>query len=1796
MASDQFLTVSYNRFPFFSYLFSLNGFDLINKITIKAAEAKAVQINITSTLGIFENFSREIVLSTETETEVADLDFKYNFPLIRGFVESELDTISIKIADGEQILHEDYFTLKILPLDHFPGINYIPQLLVSYILPNHPFVYKLMNEAVRIMEKMKWKPAFDGYQAKNPQRVLEVMNALYRAVQNYQITYSSLPPGFEEYGQKIRLPDTIQEHKFGNCIDLSLLFAACLEAADLNPIVVLVEGHAFTGVWLEDERFEDAVSNDRTALRKRIATGNRSIALVEATSLVRGSTQNLQDAINAAESQISDFVNFGVFVDVKAARARGVRPIPVSNLTQNSENEDFNLENSRLQNIDLGKKYEDLELTDVSGLTKQKVWERKLLDLSLRNNLLNLRFTKSMLQLVDLDVSLLEDALADGKSFNIHPNNSQEILRRYNLYLPKVHSTDPLFQFAHEEFKYKRLHTWYHEADLDTILTNLYRNAKLAEEENGKSTLYLGVGLLQWFQTNMPDQPRLAPILLIPVELSRKSANSRFTLRSREEETMINITLVEYLRQEYQLNLNALQALPMDENGVDVGKVLAIIRNAVINLKGWDVLEQTVLGNFSFNKLILWQDITQYSEELKKSKIVKSLIDGRLPDDMEILETDDSDLEKIPAAELSLPISADNSQLSAVKSAASGKSFILHGPPGTGKSQTITNIIADALSKEKKVLFVAAKKAALDVVHTRLSAIGLGPFCLELHSNKSKKSDVLSQIEDALYQTKSPLISDFAEKGARLDERKSGLAKNTEILHHRTKIGWSLYDSVVFLQNNKVDADRNLIFDFDPENISAEEYQKWQDFMTEFAPVVKRAGNPATHPLRFVSIKNFSFDSSQKLENAISNYLSGEQNFRNIQQNYNLLNDGSVKPILTAFKQISADEDFTNTWFDNQPMAENWLQNISSKQNLEAEILEKFQSSALNSDFGALQTDWNSAKNSWFLPKYFGKRKVKKQLSAISKNQISDDFQVEDFFDKKNKLNDYNSQISAAHFSKLNGISPKFFDGNKINVAEIQTRFDQLKNFDQTYRNFGFTDSQDWLRKNLSKKQNLSHELNSVENHSQNTAALQEFTQNIPDAETLKIAKNDLNLLENWTIYNAYKEKAVAKNLRWLVNFLNAGNIGSENLAFDFEKIIHLNFFTKTVMSNEEASSFNAEMYQSKIEQYRNLHDEYRDFTKKNLVAKLSARLPNVTAEAMKSSEIGILQKAIRGRGRGITIRRLFDQIPTLLPRLKPCMLMSPISVAQYFDANPEHFDLVIFDEASQLPTSEAISALARAKQAIIVGDPKQMPPTSFFAVARNQEEDFEVEDLESILDDCLALSIPSKFLLRHYRSRHESLIAFSNLNYYDNKLLTFPSCDDLERKVNTVFVDGIYDKSKTRTNKSEADEILKFIENHLRTGNQKSLGVVTFSQVQQALIEDLLEKLFAENPDLEEKSQKFSEPIFIKNLENVQGDERDIILFSVCYGPDSEGKVSMNFGPLNREGGWRRLNVAVTRARFEMKIFTTLKSEQIDLKRTNSEGVKGLKQFLQFAENGAFAGNSISEDSQNQEIAGVIANELEKHGLKVKTGIGKSGYKIDLGIVNPEDEKSYILAILLDGKNYQNLQTTNDRELLVPDVLKSLGWNIHRIWTLDWVKNKEAVIQSVLDEIEKVKSAKPEEIAVISEKNLPEVLVENDNPESEPSTIRGEAQPEIFTQNFSQNQTVRKEINQYSDSELSEIIREVIHENGSLEKGDLLRATVKKLGFARLGPRAEIALSQIVENLISTVILKENEGRVYLV
>ena len=527
-----------------------------------------------------------------------------------------------------------------------------------------------------------------------------------------------------------------------------------------------------------------------------------------------------------------------------------------------------------------------------------------------------------------------------------------------------------------------------------------------------------------------------------------------------------------------------------------------------------------------------------------------------------------------------------------------------------------------------------------------------------------------------------------------------------------------------------------------------------------------------------------------------------------------------------------------------------------------------------------------------------------------------------------------------------------------------------------------------------------------------------------------------------------------------------------------FERSFRRNLFFAAIENEPNLREFFGREHNERIDRFREVDEKIAGLVRELIRARLAAGIPrDQVKDDVPKAEIGLLRHEIGKKMRHIPVRQLLNRIPNLLPRLKPCVLMSPLSVAQYLEPSHAIFDVVIFDEASQIPVWDAIGAIARGRQLIVVGDPKQLPPTNFFNSAGDDEDSLapeEFKDLESILDELITNGLRHKRLQWHYRSRHEGLIAFSNRQYYENELLTFPSAETTVGGVRFIHLpEARYDKGKSRTNRKEAEAFVKELVARLRNseGTRHSYGVVTFSLAQQQLIENLLDEERRKYPEIEvhfgDEPPVEGEPVFVKNLENVQGDERDVIFFSICYGADETGRVAMNFGPLNRDGGERRLNVAITRAKHEVVVFSGLRADQIDLTRTRARGVRDLKYFLDYAERGpsalAAATSASANGDPDSEFEQMVADRLRAAGYEVHHQVGCSGYRIDLGILDHKKPGRYQLGVECDGATYHRAATARDRDKLRQAILEGLGWTLYRIWSTDWWHDSEAETKKLL-------------------------------------------------------------------------------------------------------------------------------------
>ncbi len=974
---------------------------------------------------------------------------------------------------------------------------------------------------------------------------------------------------------------------------------------------------------------------------------------------------------------------------------------------------------------------------------------------------------------------------------------------------------------------------------------------------------------------------------------------------------------------------------------------------------------------FSFSKFLMWEDIHNNYELLKDNKIINSLIANRLTWTPSIHISSIKDVDrKISPLETAIPVPADSSQLTAVIEASMGNSFILYGPPGTGKSQTITNLIANALFHGKRVLFVAEKMAALSVVKQRLDTIGLGPFCMELHSNKASKRHVLSQLDKTLNVTHIVNPKEYEVRAEQIyAERKKLITYLTDLHKVDTADGLSIYDCIKFHESIAEPPIFGFTYQDNVDRILLQGGLKEFDHIlgAPLIKVLKLVGQPSQHPLNGLKLSREMYIDSK---NTILQ-----------------LNDDLIK-LTEIYKRYNT---------------------LSRARDLRERIIKFYSPQILDEDADELHRQWVLICSKSHITQFFSRRKF---IRYIKK---------------------YNRFITSNEIDSLLE--------NLVLYKQFRCEIDSLNTI--LFRYF--------------------HEV-----YDENT--LPSVTRVEDAIQKLSKWNSNSSYMRDWLHWSEYSKELNELGLGCVVNALDQNVIEPSSIQGAYLKALLKYKVEEKMIRSETLATFEGMLFDEQVALYRQLTEEFQVLTQKELYARLAARIPRMTDSVISGSEIGLLNRNISNGGRGLSLRALFDKLPDLMPRLCPCMLMSPMSVAQYMNISGTKFDLVIFDEASQVPTSDAVGAIARGHSLIVVGDPKQMPPTMFFASNNVEAEDASIDDMESILEDCRTLDMPSYQLSWHYRSRHESLIAFSNNEYYDDSLITFPSIDDKFTRVYFKYIHGSYEKGGSRVNKLEAEAVVNEILRRLKDKELRnhSIGVIAFSKVQQDLIEDKLLDALEKDHNLQREAENMPEKIFVKNLENVQGDERDVILFSIGYGPDKNGKISMNFGPLNKVGGERRLNVAVSRAREEMVVFSSLKAADIDLKKTKAKGVEGLKHFLQYSETKNLPSKlNTNINHQSSSIAEQISNELRKLGYHTSVNVGRSKFRIDVAVEDKSNPGIYSLGILLDGECYRDTNTTRDREVVQPSVLSTLNWRVMRVYSIDWFNNRERVICHILENIQ---------------------------------------------------------------------------------------------------------------------------------
>jgi very-short-patch-repair endonuclease len=1259
---------------------------------------------------------------------------------------------------------------------------------------------------------------------------------------------------------------------------------------------------------------------------------------------------------------------------------------------------------------------------------------------------------------------------------------------------------------------------------LDRSLRRLDEQARLAIEEQGVNTLFLGLGMLHYVEATDSAQPFRAPLVLVPVQLSRRSARAGYVLRATGDDPLVNPALAELLRRGHDVQLPDLPDAAALGDDYDLQGFLAEVAARIAERAGWSVKTDVVLALFSFQKFVMFKDLETNAAALGAHRLIGRLVtrqgdDGEhlvgLPDDV---RTMDLDAEHPPERTFQV-VDADASQLRAIAAAARGHDLVIEGPPGTGKSQTITNLIAQALAAGQSVLFVAEKMAALSVVHARLVEAGFGEFCLELHSTKANKRAVMQALGAAMDASLQPVVAPTAST-ERLPVVRATLTDYVRALHApRGALGVSPYRAYGEV-GRVLDAPR-VAYAGPVDGVSLAQLEQAIRDLADLAQAGAAVGVPDRHPWRD-STRTFytgdDVDAARELARAVvagvdatTTAAAGVQAALQLPPIATMLDVQTAAAVADVLRRspgapLAVLE--SEAW--NAPPAEATRLIAQGRQvvALRDRLLAQLAPEALERDHAddAAYVERKAQGILSFLAFLDGRhRAIKKRWTAYRRAGWAPSMAEQvDVMRQVDRLRAERAALAAAE-PAARALFGGLWAGEASDWEVLANYVRWVVEFRGVCVRHGLTGRAVEVATRAAPDVSAVDALLAAARQAQDALARLRAFVGWPDdylaaapfaaigarAEALAGSAHEA---PRWAVLEVARRAVDGGIARGMLPLAWSGELAFDAVVPAFRRAFWLAWLNAALRERPALERFATLTHEARIAEFRELDRRVLHENRAALVGRLRERVQQRLRTPEASAGLPVLRREIARQRGHAPLRRTLTQADAAVRAIKPCWMMSPLTVAQYVPGDRPTFDLVIFDEASQLPVEDAVGAVSRGGRLVVVGDPKQLPPTNFFAaslgqadVARAEDGSPIYEDSESILEEFMGAGVPMSRLRWHYRSAHESLINFSNVSFYDADLHTFPSVETASAASGLQFrhvEQGVYEGKGLNLAEARAvvDEVVRFAREQLdrRAAGEKpqSLGVGTFNLRQQLAIQDELEQRRRDDPALEAFFDRgVPEPFFVKNLENIQGDERDVIFLSVTYAKGTDGRLRYNFGPLNGENGWRRLNVLTTRARQRMVVFSSMRGEEISAAATTSRGAQLLREFLNYAEHGrlesAVATRAADTESPFERD---VLQELTRRGLTVVPQVGVAGYRIDLGVLDDAAPGRFLCGIECDGASYHASETARDRDRLRQQVLEARGWTIHRVWSTDWFKDRNGQVERLLALVEDTRRRAREE------------------------------------------------------------------------------------------------------------------------
>jgi very-short-patch-repair endonuclease len=1706
-----------------------------------------------------------------------------------------------------------------------------------------------------------------------------------------------------------------------------------------------------------------------------------------------------------------------------------------------------------------------------------------------------------------------------------------------------------------------RLQTRLTSERLQARLLDLYYDAQTFEQEQGVSTLYLALGFLKWYESDSSDKERHAPLLLVPVDLERASAASRFHLRYREADVTTNLSLQAKLKDEFGIDLPAVPE--MDE--LAPGEYFSAVVQAVAGQPRWEVrADEMVLWFFSFAKYLMYRDLdpANWPEHapLESNPTLSSLLGEGFVSEPPLCDETARIDPLIPPANMVHVTDADSSQAVVIEEVRRGRHLVVQGPPGTGKSQTITNLIATAVKAGKKVLFVAEKMAALEVVQGRLERLGLGSICFELHSHKANKKAVLEDLARTLalgrpkgHESDEPLerlgaaiarLNDHAalmntpidpagltpyqvigrlrglyDRGIEaLDLGLTGLeswpagrfrevGRAVEDLHaHLETIGpptahpwrgvnrtepvlppefrellvglgqavgalaaivaaesqlaralglpprddphingaWQLVNFAIGLSGSPpLDRTRIAGPAWDEraaeiarlvacgQTLAASGYRDQYRSLETLKDRLARLGPPEQHPFRGVRrtspldssamggwsallaetiealggvgdvarrlaeslrlaprpdlglkdiqqlgqlarrvVKAPRMDPNQvahpawedarrdailelvkqgqtlaaaraelkdrvaeigwrtELAPARRNLAAyGRSFFRWFHRDYReaaatlrgILNDEPPAALSERLKLIDTliagqaacrtlEEDPTVVQLGGDAFGSDWKGSRSDWAHLGAIVawdedcraarlpfrhrgvlagLEQPEacrapldglSTRLQRTFerlkallAPLELDFNqafgvdsirsvplpalverlrqwqarpAALDDWL--EYHAARQALDRAGlgaaalAIHEGRLTIDAAFEQL--QRRFHQDLERAVggppapgpdpgsSSSDESVFEGLGREAFGTQWNGIVSDWSALEAVVQWDRKCGEEGLAWNHRQYLARLESLEPVRDPLRELVDHlnpisGQLEALFQSVKLDVAEAfghdDASLVPVRDLLArlrgwqdqpegLSRWIGYQVRRGRLKGEGLGPLVDELHAGRLPLAAAVDQFHVAYYQALVRELFRRHADLAHFDGTSHGRWIEEFRALDKARIERARREVAAAHYDAMPRHAT----GGEMAVVRREIEKKRKHKPIRQLLKEAGTAILGIKPVFMMSPISVAQFLEPGSVTFDLLLIDEASQVSPVDALGAVARARQVVVVGDDKQLPPTRFFSkmldngapLDGNDDDGLSAGDLESVLGLCLAQGMPQRMLRWHYRSRHHSLIAVSNREFYENHLYVVPSPTTVTALHGLHFrhvKGGVYDRGNSATNRVEAQAIADAVIEHARRYPRKSLGVGAFSVAQRDAIRDELELRQREHVELAGFfAAGNAEPFFVKNLENIQGDERDVIFISVGYAPDASGYMAMSFGPLSTQGGERRLNVLISRARERCEVFSSITADDIDLRRATSRGAAAFKTFLRYAATGVLDTQEPTGREHDSDFERQVDDALQARGYEVHRQVGTAGFIIDLAVVDPSRPGRYLLGIECDGATYHSSRSARDRDRLRETVLRDRGWNIHRVWSTDWFHRPAEQLEKLVAALERARNAADVDEQAEAEAEAEaetasaqaEPAVESEAPladidRAEPPELVGSTWAVPYVE-AAVDVPSATPIHETSPAVLADIVARVVAAEGPIHREEIARRVTSLWGQQRTGARIAEAIARAVDAGIRSEVLQADD------